>query len=75
MVGVDTYTPLAGAAFLVIPGEEDIVAAADRLAAGQSATGLALVSALWARYCAGVSDSARNAEKKIAIASVTENWR
>ncbi|MGQ4583497.1 thiamine pyrophosphate-dependent enzyme [Lysobacter sp. F60174L2] len=34
VVGVDTYTPLAGAAFLVIPGEEDIVAAADRLAAG-----------------------------------------
>ena len=34
--GVDTYTPLAGAAFLVIPGEEDIVAAADRLAAGQA---------------------------------------
>jgi 2-oxoisovalerate dehydrogenase E1 component len=29
---VDTYTPLAGAAFLVIPGEEDIVAAADLLA-------------------------------------------
>jgi 2-oxoisovalerate dehydrogenase E1 component len=34
VVGVDTYTPLAGAAFLVIPGEEDIVAAADHLAAG-----------------------------------------
>ncbi|RNF83182.1 thiamine pyrophosphate-dependent enzyme [Montanilutibacter psychrotolerans] len=32
VVGVDTYTPLAGAAFLVIPGEDDIVAAADRLA-------------------------------------------
>ena len=32
VVGVDTYTPLAGAAFLVIPGEEDIVAAADALA-------------------------------------------
>jgi 2-oxoisovalerate dehydrogenase E1 component len=32
VVGVDTYTPLAGAAFLVIPGEEDIVAAAGRLA-------------------------------------------
>ncbi|MGY0619400.1 thiamine pyrophosphate-dependent enzyme [Lysobacter sp. A378] len=31
VVGVDTYTPLAGAAFLVIPGEEDIVAAADQL--------------------------------------------
>ncbi|MEO6170250.1 MAG: thiamine pyrophosphate-dependent enzyme [Lysobacter sp.] len=32
VVGVDTFTPLAGAAFLVIPGEEDIVAAAERLA-------------------------------------------
>ena len=32
VVGVDTYTPLAGAAFLVIPGEEDIVAAANALA-------------------------------------------
>ena len=32
VVGVDTYTPLAGAAFLVIPGDDDIVAAADRLA-------------------------------------------
>ncbi len=32
VVGVDTYTPLAGAAFLVLPGEEDIVAAADELA-------------------------------------------
>ena len=32
VVGADTYTPLAGAAFLVLPGEEDIVAAADRLA-------------------------------------------
>ncbi len=31
VVGVDTYTPLAGAAFLVIPGEDDIVAAAERL--------------------------------------------
>lgn len=34
VVGVDTYTPLAGAAFLVIPGEEDIVRAADLLAKG-----------------------------------------
>ncbi|HEX5694532.1 MAG TPA: transketolase C-terminal domain-containing protein, partial [Arenimonas sp.] len=34
VVGIDTYTPLAGAAFLVIPGEEDIVAAADSLAQG-----------------------------------------
>jgi 2-oxoisovalerate dehydrogenase E1 component len=33
VVGADTFTPLAGAAFLVIPSEEDIVAAADRLAA------------------------------------------
>jgi 2-oxoisovalerate dehydrogenase E1 component len=32
--GADTYTPLAGAAFLVIPKDEDIVAAADVLATG-----------------------------------------
>ncbi|MGY0504641.1 thiamine pyrophosphate-dependent enzyme [Luteimonas sp. e5] len=32
VVGADTYTPLAGAAFLVIPKDEDIVAAADALA-------------------------------------------
>ena len=32
VVGVDTYTPLAGAAFLVLPGDDDIVAAAGRLA-------------------------------------------
>jgi len=32
VVGVDTYTPLAGAALLVLPGDGDIVAAADRLA-------------------------------------------
>ncbi len=32
VVGVDTYTPLAGAAFLVIPAEADIVAAATSLA-------------------------------------------
>ncbi len=31
VVGADTYTPLAGAAFLVLPGDEDIVAAADKL--------------------------------------------
>ena len=31
VVGADTYTPLAGAAFLVLPGERDIVAAADAL--------------------------------------------
>jgi 2-oxoisovalerate dehydrogenase E1 component len=30
--GADTYTPLAGAAFLVLPAEEDIVAAARGLA-------------------------------------------
>jgi mannitol 2-dehydrogenase len=33
--------------------------AADRLAAGQGVTGLALVSALWARYCYGESDSGK----------------
>ncbi len=32
VVGADTFTPLAGAAFLVIPSEEEIVAAAARLA-------------------------------------------
>ncbi|MBF6024709.1 thiamine pyrophosphate-dependent enzyme [Lysobacter niastensis] len=32
VVGEDTYTPLAGAAFLVIPSDEDVIAAADRLA-------------------------------------------
>ena len=32
VVGADTFTPLAGAAFLVIPSDADIVAAADRLA-------------------------------------------
>jgi 2-oxoisovalerate dehydrogenase E1 component len=32
VVGADTYTPLAGAAFLVIPKDEDIIAAADALA-------------------------------------------
>lgn len=31
VVGVDTYTPLAGAALLVLPGEADIVAAAEAL--------------------------------------------
>ncbi len=34
VVGVDTYTPLAAAALLVLPGEADIVAAARKLAAG-----------------------------------------
>jgi mannitol 2-dehydrogenase len=33
--------------------------AADRLAAGKGVTGLALVSALWARYCYGESDSGK----------------
>ena len=33
VVGADTFTPLAGAAFLVLPSDEDIVAAADRLSA------------------------------------------
>lgn len=32
VVGADTYTPLAGAALLVLPGEADVVAAAARLA-------------------------------------------
>ncbi|HEY4145427.1 thiamine pyrophosphate-dependent enzyme [Pinirhizobacter sp.] len=32
VVGVDTFTPLAGAALLVLPGETDIVAAAGELA-------------------------------------------
>lgn len=32
VVGADTYTPLAGAAFLVLPGDQDIVEAADQLA-------------------------------------------
>src|SRR5690606_31450013 len=32
VVGADTFTPLAGAAFLVIPSEDEIVAAADSLA-------------------------------------------
>jgi len=31
-VGEDTYTPLAGAAFLVMPSEADIVAMAAQLA-------------------------------------------
>lgn len=32
VTGVDTYTPLAGAALLVLPGDEDVVAAAAQLA-------------------------------------------
>jgi len=31
VVGVDTFTPLASAAFLVLPGDDDIVAAAEAL--------------------------------------------
>ena len=31
VVGADTFTPLAGAAFLVLPGDDDIVAAAATL--------------------------------------------
>jgi 2-oxoisovalerate dehydrogenase E1 component len=33
VVGADTFTPLAGAALLVLPGEAEVVAAAHRLAA------------------------------------------
>ncbi len=40
----------------------------DRLEAGQSVTGLALVSALWCRYCAGVSDNGT------VIAPNDPNW-
>lgn len=36
VVGADTFTPLAGAAFLVIPSDEEIVAAADGLAGEQA---------------------------------------
>lgn len=42
--------------------------AADRVKAGQSVTGLALVSALWARYCYGESDSGK------AIPPNDPNW-
>lgn len=31
VVGADTFTPLAGAAFLVLPGDDDIVAAAESM--------------------------------------------
>jgi 2-oxoisovalerate dehydrogenase E1 component len=37
VVGADTYTPLAGAALLVLPGDADVVAAADALAEAESA--------------------------------------
>ena len=30
VVGADTYTPLAGAALLVLPGDADVVAAAEK---------------------------------------------
>ncbi|GLQ89358.1 thiamine pyrophosphate-dependent enzyme [Dyella flagellata] len=33
VVGADTYTPLAGAAFLVLPGDAEVVAAAKKLGA------------------------------------------
>ncbi|GLQ51187.1 thiamine pyrophosphate-dependent enzyme [Dyella flava] len=32
VVGADTYTPLAGAAFLVLPGDAEVIAAAKKLA-------------------------------------------
>lgn len=34
VVGADTYTPLAGAAFLVLPSDEEVFAAAQRLLSG-----------------------------------------
>ena len=37
VVGADTYTPLAGAALLVLPGDADVIAAADRLAGPKTA--------------------------------------
>ncbi|MDE2496606.1 MAG: MFS transporter [Xanthomonadaceae bacterium] len=39
VVGVDTYTPLAGAALLVLPGDADIVAAAGSLAESHAGSG------------------------------------
>ena len=39
VVGADTFTPLAGAALLVLPGEADIVAAAKQLQAGDPLPG------------------------------------
>ena len=36
VVGADTYTPLAGAALLVLPGDADVVAAAEALAKPQT---------------------------------------
>jgi 2-oxoisovalerate dehydrogenase E1 component len=32
VVGADTFTPLAGAAFLVLPGDEEIIAAGKQMA-------------------------------------------
>lgn len=42
--------------------------ASDRLAAGKSVTGLALVSALWCRYCYGTTDSG------VSIEPNDPNW-
>ncbi|MBS0382952.1 MAG: MFS transporter [Proteobacteria bacterium] len=39
VVGADTYTPLAGAALLVLPGEADVVAAAAALAGTRAGPG------------------------------------
>ena len=39
VVGADTYTPLAGAAFAVLPGDDDIVAAGRRLLAAVEQAG------------------------------------
>jgi 2-oxoisovalerate dehydrogenase E1 component len=35
VVGADTFTPLAGAALLVLPGEAEVVSAARELAQGE----------------------------------------
>ena len=49
---------------IAAPGNADAtvsrISAADRLKAGQPVTGLALVSAFWARYCAGTTDSGKD---------------
>jgi mannitol 2-dehydrogenase len=45
-----------------------IPSALDRVTAGQSVTGLALVSALWCRYCFGTTDSGAQ------IAPNDPNW-
>ena len=49
-------------------GLKALLQLADRIAAGQSITGLALECALWCRYCAGVSDSGAE------IAPNDPNW-